>query len=255
MDAEARAGPESPDRDSVRALAAATESRDGMGRIIRADRVQRPTRACTKLGGDRRFLAFVMLSVPFGVTGLASIGQLAYLLATCATGIAVVARTWFPGSASLAVAYFWPINLLMQSLMLVAVLTVSGRLLAEVPEQARRLEGARQARLRLAALARKFRGLLKVVSHEIRNPASSVRFVATNLRRGMLSPEDAAADLIRISKRIVRSVSSAKLRRSCSGSPCSTTARSALMRRRSTTARRARLQPDRRRVVSAPCQP
>ncbi|WP_158308395.1 ATP-binding protein [Thiocapsa marina] len=150
------------------------------------------------------FIAFVLIYGPLQWRGTSALGRiaLAYLLATCATGIAVVARTWFPGLASLAVAYFWPINLVMQSLMLIAVLTVSGRLLAEVPEQTRRLEGARQARLRLAALARKFSGLLKVVSHEIRNPASSVRFVATNLRRGVLSPEDAAADLIRISNQL-----------------------------------------------------
>jgi hypothetical protein len=50
-------------------------------------------------------------------------------------------------------------------------------------------------------------------------------------------------------------VSTAKLRRSGSGTPCSTTARSALTLRRSTTARRARLRPDGRRVVSAPCRP
>lgn len=150
------------------------------------------------------FIAFVLIYGPFQWRGTSALGRiaLAYLLATCATGIAVVARTWFPGLASLAVAYFWPINLVMQSLMLIAVLTVSGRLLADVPEQARRLEGARQARLRLAALARKFSDLLKVVSHEIRNPASSLRFVATNLRRGVLSPEDAAADLIRISNHL-----------------------------------------------------
>ncbi|WP_120799560.1 hypothetical protein [Thiocapsa rosea] len=73
---------------------------------------------------------------PFQWRGTSALSRiaLAYLLATCATGILVVARTWFPELASLAVAHFWPINLLMQSLMLMAVLAVSGRLLAEVPE-------------------------------------------------------------------------------------------------------------------------
>ncbi|RKT47620.1 histidine kinase/DNA gyrase B/HSP90-like ATPase [Thiocapsa rosea] len=51
-------------------------------------------------------------------------------------------------------------------------------------------------------MARKFSGLLRVVSHKIRNPASSLRFVATNLRRGVLSPEAAAKDLIRLSNQL-----------------------------------------------------
>lgn len=100
----------------------------------------------------------------------------------------MVARTWFPELASLAVAYFWRINLLMQSLMLIAVLAVSGRLLAQRHDSWR----GPSRRARLGALARKFGGLLRVVSHEILNPASSLRFVAINLRRGVLSPEEAA---------------------------------------------------------------
>jgi len=147
------------------------------------------------------FIAFVLIFGPWHWRTTSTLGRiaLAYLFATCASGILVVARTWFPGLASLAVAYFWQVNLLLQSCMLVAVLAVSGRVLRAVPEQARRLDQAQRERDRLSALAREFGGLLQVASHEIRNPASSLRLIAGNLRRGTVTSEEAAADLTHLS--------------------------------------------------------
>jgi len=138
---------------------------------------------------------------------------LAYLITTCLSAIPIVARPWLPQLASLAVAWFWQFNLLLQSLMLVAVLIVGGRILREVPEQTRRMQQAEHERVRLAAVADKFSGLLQVVSHEVRNPASSLRLLAGNLRRGLLSNTEAADDLTHLSNHLVDIVQSLQAQR------------------------------------------
>ncbi|WP_295428190.1 hypothetical protein [uncultured Thiodictyon sp.] len=99
------------------------------------------------------------------------------------------------------------------TLMLVAVLIVGGRILREVPEQTRRMQQAEHERVRLAAVADKFSGLLQVVSHEVRNPASSLRLLAGNLRRGLLSNTEAADDLTHLSNHLVDIVQSLQAQR------------------------------------------
>ncbi|AUB82231.1 hypothetical protein THSYN_15595 [Candidatus Thiodictyon syntrophicum] len=161
------------------------------------------------------FIAFLLVYGPWQWRRTSTLGRiaLAYLITTCLSAIPIVARPWLPQLASLAVAWFWQFNLLLQSLMLVAVLIVGGRILREVPEQTRRMQQAEHERVRLAAVADKFSGLLQVVSHEVRNPASSLRLLAGNLRRGLLSNTEAADDLTHLSNHLVDIVQSLQAQR------------------------------------------
>jgi signal transduction histidine kinase len=170
-------------------------------------------------GVQLAFIAFVLAIGPWHWRGTSPLGRtaLVYLFATCASGVPVVARTWFPGLASLAVAHFWQLNLLFQSFTLIAVLTVSGRALRAIPEQALRLERSQRERSRLTTLAQEFGGLLRVASHEIRNPASSLRLIAGNLRRGTVTTEEAAVDLTHLSDHLADIVAGLHAQRAAFG--------------------------------------
>ncbi len=161
------------------------------------------------------FCVFVLLNGPQQWSRTSPLGRvaLAYLLTTSLLGLGMVTRTWFPHWASFSVVYFWPMMLMTQSAMLIAVLIIGGRHLAELPRQQQQLEQAQQARERLATLARDFASLLSVVSHEIRNPASALRLVAANLGRGAVSAAEAAQDLRRLSVHLADIVSAMQRQR------------------------------------------